>query len=139
MNYILIGIALLTTVIVMTVVAYRKGKAKGLHDNNTDQKKKNAKPLRDISSRDQQVLNLQDQINTLNDLNGSYLTFMFRIPSIVQSLNASQDFDEVISSIISLVKEIISTETVKIHLFDKENNIVREISPYRETVGTQCT
>ena len=136
--YILISAAFLTAVI-STVVAYRKGKAKGLHDNETNEKKNNAKLLRDISSKDQQVLNLQAQIETLNDLNGSYLTFMFTIPSIVHRLNASQHFDEVFSSIIRLVKDVISTETVRIYTFDKENNILRKISLEVGTAQTPCT
>jgi diguanylate cyclase (GGDEF)-like protein len=137
MGYILISLALLT-VFVLTVVAYRKGKARGLHDNETNEKR-NATLLREISSKDQRILNYQAQIDTLNDLNGSYLTFMLAVPSIVQRLNASQHFDEVISSIIQLVKRVISTETVEIYTFDRKNDILRKVSSNGGTPETQCT
>ena len=138
MEYILISVALLT-VVISIVVAYRKGKAKGLHDNETDEKEKKATLLKAISSKNHQILDQQAKIDTLNDLNGSYLTFMFTIPSIVQRLNACQHFDEVISSIIRLVKDVIFTETVEIYTFDRENDILRKVSPDGETPETRRT
>jgi diguanylate cyclase (GGDEF)-like protein len=138
MRYVLISVALLT-VVILTVVAYRNGKAKGLRDNEADEKKRNAALRRDLRSRDQQILNLLAQIDALNDLNGSYLTFMFTIPSIVQRLNACQHFDEVISSVVRLVKDVISAETVEIYTFDRENNILRKASSDGEAPEMQCT
>lgn len=136
-SLLIISVALLLIVIV-SATTYRKGKTAGLHDNETDEKKKSATLLREISSKNQQVLNLQAQIDALNDLNGRYLTFMFTIPSIVQRLNASQHFDELISSVIRLVKYVISTETVEIYTFDRENNILQKVSSEGDTEG-ECT
>lgn len=138
MGYLLISAALLIVVIV-AVVAYRKGEARGLHDNDTEENKKNTALLKEISSKGQQVLDLQAQIDALNDLNGRYLTFMFTIPSIVKRLNASQHFDEVISSIVRLVKDVISAETVEIYTFDRENDILQKISSEGEAPEAQCT
>jgi diguanylate cyclase (GGDEF)-like protein len=138
MGYIFIGVVLLIAVI-STVIAYRKGEAKGLNDNETDAKKKIATLLREISSRDQQLLNTQAKIETLNDLNGSYLTFLFKIPSIVKRLNASQHFDEIIFSIVQLVKDVISTETVEIYTFDSENDLLQRAYFDGEGEDVQCT
>ncbi len=139
MGYILISVALLTAVI-LTVIAYRRGKARGLHDNKTEEKKKNATLLKELHSKEQQLLTLHAQIDALHDLNGRYLTFMFTIPSIVKRLNAAQYFDDVISSITRLVKDVISTETVEIYTFDRENDILRKVSsPDEETAETEHT
>lgn len=138
MGYLLISAALLIVVIV-AVVAYRKGEARGLHDNDTEENKKNTALLKEISSKGQQVLDLQAQIDALNDLNGRYLTFMFTIPSIVKRLNASQHFDEVISSISRLIKDVISTDTVEIYTFDRGNDILQKISSEGEAPEAQCT
>ncbi|SPQ01302.1 putative Diguanylate cyclase [Candidatus Sulfobium mesophilum] len=138
MGYLLISAALLIVVIV-TVVAYRKGEARGLHDNDTEENKKNKALLKEISSKGQLVLDLQAQIDALNDLNGRYLTFMFTIPSIVKRLNASQHFDEVISSISRLIKDVISTDTVEIYTLDRENDILQKVSSEGEAPEAQCT
>ncbi|HSB30628.1 MAG TPA: sensor domain-containing diguanylate cyclase [Candidatus Sulfobium mesophilum] len=138
MGYLLISASLLIVVIV-TVVAYRKGEARGLHDNDTEEKKKNTALLKEISSKGQQVLDLQAQIDALNDLNGRYLTFMFTIPSIVKRLNASQHFDEVISSISRLIKDVISTDAVEIYTFDRENDILQKVSSEGEAPEARCT
>jgi len=126
-------------VIISTVIASRKGKAAGLLDNETGEKKKNAILLKEIRSRDQQIESLQIDISNLNDLNGRYLTFMFTIPSIVQRLNASQHFDELISSIVRLVKDVISAETVEIYTFDRDNTILQKVSSDGETAEGECT
>src|SRR5512139_351291 len=138
MGYLLISASLLIVVIV-TLVAYRKGEARGLHDNDTEENKKNTALLKEISSKGQQVLDLQAQIDALNDLNGRYLTFMFTIPSIVKRLNASQHFDEVISSISRLIKDVISTDTVEIYTFDRENDILQKVSSEGEAPEARCT
>lgn len=138
MEYIRISVELLT-VVILTFAAYRKGKVNGLHDNESEERKKNTAVVREAHSRDQQILNLQAHIEALNDLNGRYLTFMFTIPSIVRRLNASQHFNEVISSIFRLVKEVIFTETVEIYTFDRETDLLLKISPDGEAAGGPCT
>jgi diguanylate cyclase (GGDEF)-like protein len=139
MGYILVISVSILLVVIVSAVTYRRGEAKGLLDNETGEKKKNAILLREIRSRDQQIESLQIDISNLNDLNGRYLTFMFTIPSIVQRLNASQHFDELISSIMRLVQDVISAETVEIYTFDRENAILQKVSSDGETAEGECT
>lgn len=113
---------------ILVVVAYQQGKNSGLREQENSDKARFDTYLKEILVRDRQIGNLQTQLEGLNELNGSYLSLMLKIPSIVQRLNASQQFNEVITSVIGLVKDVISTDTVEISIYDAEKNFLKKLA-----------
>ncbi len=77
-------------------------------------------------SRDQQVRSLQAKVNHLNTLNSRYLSFMLNVPIAVKRLNATFDFDEIISSVTRLVRDITNTDNVDIYVFDEKEKLLKK-------------
>ena len=85
--------------------------------------------LREISLRDQRIRELQSEVQRLNELNSRYLVFMLNIPTVVMHLNSTLEFDEIASTIIRLVRDIIATDTVELYIYDKEADLLKRVSP----------
>jgi len=122
LSYIFIGIALLVSVIIV-IAAYRSGRSV-----ERSQKKQDPTYLREILDRDQQINDLQNKVNELNKINNRYLSFVFQIPTLVQRLNTTMKFEEIISAITQLVSEIIPTKKVEIYILDGTDNLLKKVS-----------
>jgi diguanylate cyclase (GGDEF)-like protein len=85
--------------------------------------------LRISTLRDQKIRTLQSQVQHLNELNSRYLVFMLNIPTAVMHLNTTLDFDKITATIIRLVRDIIATDTVELYIFDKEDDLLKRVSP----------
>ncbi len=82
--------------------------------------------LKEIIDRDRQVKNLSAKINKLGELNSRYLSFVLRVPSIIQRLNSTLKLQEIVSSILELVNNIVATDRVELYLFDAANNLLKK-------------
>jgi diguanylate cyclase (GGDEF)-like protein len=95
--------------------------------------------LREIVERDHQIKNLNVKINRLVELNSRYLSFMFKVPSIIQRLNTTLKLQEIGISIIEMVNNIVLTKKVEIYLFDTSTNTLNRLSvadtPQQERVS----
>jgi diguanylate cyclase (GGDEF)-like protein len=78
--------------------------------------------LKEIIERDRQIKNLNVRINKLAELNSRYLSFMFKVPSVIQRLNTTLKLQEIVLSIIELVSNIVLTDKVELFMFDASNN-----------------
>jgi diguanylate cyclase (GGDEF)-like protein len=117
MNYIVIGGALLLTAMVIAIMV-----SFGKSSDNKGQE--DSKYLKEILSRDQKIQNLQTRIDNLSKLNDRYLSFMIKIPSIIQRLNSTLRFDEIIQSIVQLISDIIPTKNVEFYCLDRATNML---------------
>lgn len=139
MNYIYIGIALL--IVAFIILAYRGGLSRGRTEKQEkSDKEQNSAYLREILVRDRQIQDLQGKLDNLNRLNDRYLSFMFKIPSVVQRLNTTLRYEEIISSIIQLVSDIVPSEKIELYILDMSDNLLKKVSAseqYRE--GRQIT
>jgi diguanylate cyclase (GGDEF)-like protein len=116
-NYIVLGAALLLTAIgIIGMFGFRKSS-----DNN---KPEDTKYLREIFSRDQKIHNLQTKIDNLNKLNDRYLSFMIKIPSIIQRLNSTLHIDEIAQAIVQLTSDIIPAKNVEFYCLDRATNML---------------
>lgn len=123
------GIALLMAAVGIVVV-YR----------NVHNKKLDAKYLSEILSRDQQIKTLQARVDNLNKLNENYLNFMLKVPLVVQRMNATLKFDEMFSSLIHLISEIIPTDKVDLYIFDMSHNLLKQVlHPGQQTPEKQVS
>ncbi|NOZ25707.1 MAG: sensor domain-containing diguanylate cyclase [Nitrospirae bacterium] len=114
------------TVGVISVVIYIIGL---FRQPEQEEKKEDMGMLREVSLRDQRIRELQSEVQRLNELNSRYLVFMLNIPTVVMHLNSTLDFDEIASTIIRLVRDIIATDTVELYIFDKEAELLKRVSP----------
>jgi diguanylate cyclase (GGDEF)-like protein len=84
--------------------------------------------LKKINDRDRQIKMLSAQINKLGELNSRYLSFVLKVPSIIQRLNSTLKLQEIILSVIDLVNSIVITEKVELYLFDASNNLLHKMN-----------
>jgi len=125
-NYFVIGSALLASIII-SVISYRRGKSVGRQEGQKiESKEQDAAYAREIVSRDQEIRELHARLDNLNELNSRYLSFMFKIPMTVQRLNSTMRSEEIILSIVNLVKDIILTDLVEIYMLDASDNILKK-------------
>lgn len=127
MNYIVLSAIILTIiVIIITYQIVRSIKRSNKQKNGN--KDHETQYLREILSRDQKIHTLETMNNNLNKLNDRYLSFMIKIPIVVQRLNTTLKVEEVISSIIQLVSDIIPTNKVELYYLDITDNLLKKIS-----------
>lgn len=128
MDYILLSGIILVTIIII-IVAYRLGRSLGSSRSMEIQNKEHdSRYLREILSRDQQIHSLQSSIDNLNGLNHRYLSFMIKVPTIVQRMNSTLSTEEVNTSVIQLVSDIIHTKKVELYYLDSTDNVLRTLS-----------
>ncbi len=86
------------------------------------------KDLKEIVTRDNQIKKLNIKINNLTTLNSRYLSFMLKVPTIIQRLNSTLKLKEITLSIIELVNDVVKTDKVELYLFDSLKNLLRRLS-----------
>lgn len=87
----------------------------------------NNRYLKEINDRDCQIKILSAKINKLGELNSRYLSFVLKVPSIIQRLNSTLKLQEIVLSIIDLVNSIVITDKVELYLFDASNNLLQKM------------
>lgn len=117
--YVLIGIAIGVVISGLLLFVFRSSKQRELIDNQ------NRLSLKEIIDRDRQIKNLNAKINKLSELNSRYLSFILRVPSIIQHLNTTLKLQEIVLSIIELVNNIVVTNKVELYLFDASKNLLK--------------
>ena len=125
-----IGIVLALVVgIGMLYAVYHIGQSVGLsRKQENEDNEQHATYLKEILIRDQEIQTIRGKIEDLNKLNGRYLSFLVRIPSVVQRLNATLKIEEIISSVIDLVTDIIPTKIVEFYVLDSADNLLKKVS-----------
>lgn len=87
----------------------------------------NKRYLKEINDRDRQIKILSVKINKLGELNSRYLSFVLKVPSIIQRLNSTLKLQDIVMSIIDLVNSIVITDKVELYLFDVSNNLLKKM------------
>jgi diguanylate cyclase (GGDEF)-like protein len=83
---------------------------------------------KEINYRDNQIKKLNIKINNLSQLNSRYLTFMLKVPTIIQRMNSTLKLQEIAMSIIDLVNDVVITDKVELYLFDASENLLKKLS-----------
>jgi len=116
--YVLIGLAIGVSVSSIIFFVLRSSKQRELLDDQ------NRLRLKEICERDRQIKNLGAKITRLSELNSRYLSFLLRVPSIIQQLNTTLKLEEIVLSIIDLANNIVGTDKTEIYLFDSSRNLL---------------
>ena len=83
---------------------------------------------KEIMQKDNQIKKLNTKISTLLQLNSRYLSFILKVPAIIQRLHSTAHLKEIERSIVDLVNDVIVTDTVELYLFDASANRLKKIS-----------
>ena len=138
MNYSFAVLAILAS-FALVVIAYRSGKLSGRTvQQQTDNKKQRVAFQREILFRDEQIQNLRGQLRTINDLNRRYLAFMVNVSAIIHRLNTARS-DEVVSTILNLVRDLILTDTVELYILDIADNRLKKSGAPDQNEETQVS
>ncbi len=68
-----------------------------------------------------------------------YLNYFVKIPEAVKNVNTHLSFDDLITSIIRLVKELIHTNQVEIYMYDQSTNCLKLAAAYGTNRGQSIT
>ncbi|MCE5195006.1 MAG: GGDEF domain-containing protein [Nitrospiraceae bacterium] len=64
---------------------------------------------------------LQREVEDLKQKAEKYLDFLIKLPEAVKHLNSNLTFDEIISSILRLTKNLVDTDAVELYIFNKSS------------------
>jgi diguanylate cyclase (GGDEF)-like protein len=120
-GYVLLLISAVIVIIVFLYILFSH-KIKKQHDAVAD---------KEIILRDNQIKRLNMKINSLANLNSRYLSFILKIPAIIQRLHSTLNLQEIAQSIVELVTDVVTTDTVEIFLFDASDNRLKRLSVYK--------
>lgn len=120
---IIITILLLTGILVfITLKAYCLGKKTGFQKAETElqekEKKYNKMLLIEKSFREK----YQKESETLQKEKERYIHFLVNIPSIVKNFISNLSLEEIVSSILRLIKTLIEPEIIELYFFDENTN-----------------
>ena len=71
---------------------------------------------------------LKKEVDVLTHKLNQYLNFFIRIPQAVKNINSHLSFDDLITSIMRLVKELIDTDQIEIYKYDKQRGALKLIA-----------
>jgi len=114
--------------VVATVIGYYIGRSGERSANRQKYAEERDAYLREALSRDEKVERLTNSVNRLTELNTRYLAFMIKVPTVAQRLNGTLNYREIVSSVIQLVNDIVSTSHVELHILDRSDNLLKPAS-----------
>ena len=124
--YLLMGLIVLAAISVLAFFIVRS--IRWIVQNRNSAQEQEATYLKEIIHRDNQIKKLNVQVNKFVELNSRYLSFMLKVPTIIQRLNSTLKPQNITLSIIELVNDVIVTDTVEIYLLDQSCNLLRKVS-----------
>ena len=115
---------LLSVVVFIVVIAFLAGKKAGDRWESIEKEEAEKTHIKNLSFEKSKTNELKREIDTLRQKNQEYLGFLVRIPDAVRNLNSNLSYDETLSAIIRLTKDMVDTETIELYVFDKETNLL---------------
>lgn len=122
---ILIAIAAL-----IAIIAFLSGKKRGGYWERMEKIEAEKNYTKNLSIEKSRNNELQSEIGNLKQESQKYLGFLIRIPEAVKNLTSNLSFDETLSSIIRLTKDIVDAETIELYIFNQETNSLELIVAY---------
>lgn len=123
-------IALLVTALAVSLITFFLGKKTGGAWEKEARLAEEKKFQRDILISESRKKELQREINDLKQKNEKYLYFLVRLPETVKYLNSNLSFDEIISAILRLTKDLTDTDAIELYIFNKKTQCLDLIAAY---------
>ena len=121
--------AVIITIAFIIIVAFYIGRALGRQKSEIKQEEDNKRrvSIKEIAYEDNLAAN-NFKIQKLNELNERYLNFTEHLSDVVKRLYSSLSAKEISSIVISLVKDIINTETIEMYIFDPQAKLLKKVN-----------
>lgn len=100
---------------------------------------RNSAAGKEIIQKENQIKKLNMKVNSLVQVNSRYLSFMLKIPAIIQRLHSTLNLQEIERSIIELVNDVVVTDNVELFLFDPSDNRLRKVLSNKSTQQEQIS
>lgn len=113
-------ITLLVTALAVSLIAFFLGKKTGGAWEKETRFAEEKKFQRELLISESRKKELQREINDLKQNNEKYLYFLVRLPETVKYLNSNLSFDEIISAILRLTKDLTDTDAIELYIFNKK-------------------
>lgn len=123
-------ITLLVTALAVSLIAFFLGKKTGGAWEKETRLAEEKKFQRDLLISESRKKELQREINDLKQKNEKYLYFLVRLPETVKYLNSNLSFDEIISAILRLTKDLADTDAIELYIFNKKTQGLDLIAAY---------
>jgi diguanylate cyclase (GGDEF)-like protein len=119
------------SVVIILVVTYFIGKFRGRQQLQNEQRRASNKSLSPEKLANYKTTSrLNAKINKLSELNNRYLKFTQHLSDVVRHLYSSLDSEKTSAIIISLVKDLIDTDTVELYHYDRQDNLLKKMDPH---------
>ena len=121
--------AVIITIAFIIIVAFYIGRALGRQKSEIKQEEDNKRrvSIKEIANENNLAAN-NIKIQKLNELNERYLNFTEHLSDVVKRLYSSLSAKEISSIVISLVKDIINTETIEMYIFDPQAKLLKKVN-----------
>lgn len=110
--------AFLLISVVIVFLAYFYGKKRGISKTSIEMSAEEEKLYHKIRLLESQKSTLNREISELNQKIDKYIYFLIKIPEVVMKINSNLNFDNLLTAVIRMVKELIETDEVEIYMFD---------------------
>lgn len=126
MEYAVVILLAILSIIIASSVAYRMG----VSESHIEKEETGKAAQRETLATDHKIQSLTAQIEHLNKINDRYLSFMVFISSVIQRLNTTLREQDIVSTIMHLVNDLIPTDNIELYIFDAEDNLLKKaLSP----------
>ncbi|MBI5205725.1 MAG: GGDEF domain-containing protein [Nitrospirae bacterium] len=123
-------IALLVTALAVSLIAFFLGKKTGGVWEKEARLAEEKKFRRELLLSESRKNEFQRELNDLKQKNEKYLYFLVRLPETVKYLNSNLSFDEIISAILRLTKDLTDTDAIELYIFNKKTQCLDLIAAY---------
>lgn len=106
----------------IAVIAFFVGKNIGSYWEKAERIEAEKTYNKNLAIEESKKKELQRELESLKQGNQRYTYFLIRIPEMVKNLNSNLSFDETVSSIIRIIKDLIDVETVELYIFNQGAN-----------------
>lgn len=121
---------LIIVAVLIAIIAFFSGKKTGSSQEKMEMMKIEKNYTKKLSIEISKNDELQREINNLKEKNQIYLNFLVKIPDAVKNLNSNLSFDETLSSIMRLTKDILDTGIIELYIFNQETNLIELVAAY---------
>lgn len=123
-------ITLLATALAVSLIAFFLGKKTGGAWEKEARLAEEKKFQRELLLSESRKNEFQRELNDLKQKNEKYLYFLVRLPETVKYLNSNLSFDEIISAILRLTKDLTDTDAIELYIFNKKTQCLDLIAAY---------
>ena len=111
-------------------IAFLSGKKIGASGERVSWLDSEKKLQRELIAATSKKNEIQREIEGLRHKSEQYLHFLVRLPEAVKRLNSNISFDEIVSSIIRLTRDLVETDAIELYILNRQKNSLDLIAAF---------